>query len=82
MDKSVASLFSLRTMQQPISQNVISIISIVNYDLTMSFPLKFPHALTINLRLKTFVKTIASFINSYYQTKARLIPGGNILFIR
>ena len=44
--------------QQSISQNVVSVISVVNYDVTIRCPLKFPHLRSI-LDIIIFVKTIA-----------------------
>ena len=49
--------FKLRN-QQSISQNVVSVISVVNYDVTISFSLKFLHLRPI-LDLRLFVKTFA-----------------------
>ena len=43
---------------QLVSKNVVRLISIKNYDVTMGFPLKFLPPLKINLRLNKFCTRI------------------------
>ena len=57
--------------QQSISQNVVSVISVVNYDVTISFPLKFLHLRSI-LHLWLFVKTMM-FSRQFTSTVVRLV---------
>ena len=51
---------------QSISQNIVSVIFVVNFDVTMGFPLKFLHLRSI-LHLRTFVKTGPELLITYHK---------------
>ena len=50
---------------QSISQNVVSVSSVIKYDVTISFPLKFLHLRSI-LDLRFFVKTITEILKEFF----------------